>query len=497
MSQPATSSGFDLASKASALVMSKAIGAVARLTGIVLLARLLPKEDFGITSFVLITYIAVSALASIGLPDSIYFFFEKYPRSKRTVFRRLVVLLLAMAAIGAVILAAAAYAAEMRGYAAGSMILPLILLLFIDLPVAPINHGLIAIGQAKLAAFLNIILSAVLLLALVVPPLLGLPKEAIAYAFLFYGLVRMALFSYFYQRHIVADEPMPFPNELTKELFRYAVPLGVANVTWKLNQVVDKYVVMFFLPVVAFAEYSAGSWEFPVIPIIASSAAMVMMSELIRRFIDGNRRGGAGLWSQSIEKISLIVLPSMVLIIISAEELIITLFSADYAVAWVVLAIYSLSLLQRVCDYGMLLRAINETPTITRWALYTLTLNFLLSVPLVMWIGMAGAAVATVCANVITWFYAMSRASQALDVTVGELFPVQIYLRTLLVAVISAIPVILLDDYFSAGVVAVLLQKVALYLLTFSMLSSLFGVCSKQDWIFIGRLVGYRPQTGY
>lgn len=498
MNPPNVDSGSELALKASTLIMSKAIGAVARLMGIVFLARLLPKEDFGITSFVLITYIAVSALASIGLPDSIYFFFEKYPEAKRSVYRRLAALLLSMAAIGGVVLIGAAYVAEARGYAATGMMLPLIVLLFIDLPVAPINHALIAIGRAKLVAALNIVLSLLLLLALVLPPMLGLPKEAIAYAFLLYGLVRMILFLNFYRRHIVADKPLPSPNQLTKELFRYAVPLGVANVTWKLNQIVDKYVVMFFLPVAVFAEYSAGSWEFPVIPIVASSAAMVMMSELIRRYIDGNQKSVAALWKQSIEKISLIVLPSMILVIVIAEELIITLFSADYAVAWVVFAIYSLSLLQRVCDNGMLLRAINQTPTITRWALYTLTLNFVLSVPLVMWIGMAGAAIATVCANIVTWFYALYKASGALNVTMRDLFPFQTYARTLLVAVISALPVILIDDYFVVDAAAVvLLLKTALYLVLFSIISSALGVCSKQDWMFVGRLIGYRPQAGF
>ena len=173
------------------------------------------------------------------------------------------------------------------------------------------------------------------------------------------------------------------------------------------------------------------------------------------------------------------------------------MFSSDYAVAWVVFAIYSLSLLQRVCDNGMLLRAINETPTITRWALYTLALNLLLSVPLVIWVGMAGAAVATVCANIVTWFYALNKASAALKVSIHELFPFRFYMRTLLVAALSALPVIIVDDFISGDAVTLLLLKTVLYLITFSTLSSISGVCNKQDWVFLGRLIGLRPQTGY
>ena len=58
----------------------------------------------------------------------------------------------------------------------------------------------------------------------------------------------------------------------------FAFANTVAQIMWKLNEFVDKYVVMFFLPVVAFAEYTVGSWEIPMVPTIAFTVASVMIS---------------------------------------------------------------------------------------------------------------------------------------------------------------------------------------------------------------------------
>ena len=73
-----------------------------------------------------------------------------------------------------------------------------------------------------------------------------------------------------------------------------------------------------------------------------------------------------------------------------------------------------------------------------------------------------------------------------------QLFPFSTYARILLVSVICAIPVVLLDGYMTTDPALALITKVVLYLTMFVVLSSLSGVCSKQDWLFLGRLVGAR-----
>jgi len=490
--------GSEIAARATALISSKAFGAIARITGLIVLARYLPKEDFGVVSFVLITYLSISALISFGLPDSIYYFYEKHPNSRRRVYRLLAKLLVLVAMGGAFILVGIAYVADTRGYDVMGMFLPLILLLLIDIPISPVNHALIAIGRAKLAAALNAVFSLCLFCALVLPPLLDLPKEVIAYSFLIYGLIRMVVSLMFFNRHVHGDETLPRGLGTVKIILQYAVPLGIANITWKLNQFIDKYVVMFFLPVTIFAEYSVGAWELPIVPIIASSVAMVMMSRLVNRYLSGDFRSVALLWVRSIEKISLIVLPIMVLLVVISKDLIATLFPDNYIAAYLVFAVYSLGLFQRVCDNGMLLRAINETKAITRWALYTLVLNLCLSIPLVIWMGMVGAAVATLCANFLTWFYALSRVSKSLEVEIGEVFPFKIYGQVLLTAIVSAVPIVILQDYFSSSHPMALAWKIIIYLLTYSVISTLAGLCNRQDWIFMGRLLSFRSQqAGY
>ncbi len=480
------------------MISSKAFGAIARIGATVILARTLSKEDFGVVSFALITYIAVSTLASLGLPDSVYYFFEKYPNARRSVYRLLAKLLLAVAAVGAVVLVSLAYAAEARGYDVTGMLLPLTLLLLLDLPAAPVNHALIATGHAKLAAVLNVLFSSLLFFALILPPLFGLAKEFISYSFLGYGLIRLSLSLIVFSRHVGGGVEIPANRGSFLEILRYAVPLGIANITWKMNQFIDKYIVMLFLPVAIFAEYSVGAWEFPVVPIVASSVAMVMMPQLVGGFLRDDYRAVAALWKRSVRKISLLVAPAMVLLVLASADVIVTFFSENYAAASLVFAVYSLGLLQRVCDNGMLLRAIDETGTITRWAAYTLVLNFCFSVPLVLWMGMVGAALATLCAGVITWFYALGRAAGAMNLKIGDVFPFRFCGHVLVTATVAALPVIVLQDHFPPASGVALAWKSVVYVLTYALISTLAGLCNRQDWMFMGRLVGLRSQqAGY
>ena len=69
--------GESVSRKAGIIVFSEAFGHLARIAAVVLLARTLDADDFGRLSFALLTYIALTELAQMGLPESVYFFFLK------------------------------------------------------------------------------------------------------------------------------------------------------------------------------------------------------------------------------------------------------------------------------------------------------------------------------------------------------------------------------------------------------------------------------------
>jgi O-antigen/teichoic acid export membrane protein len=215
-----------------------------------------------------------------------------------------------------------------------------------------------------------------------------------------------------------------------------------------------------------------------------------MMPQLVDHYLKRDKDGLLSLLSRSITKVSVIVLPAMVLLVLISQDLMVVLFSASYASAGIVFAVYSLTLFQRVVDYSAVLRAINRTGAVTRWAAVTAVLNLVLSVPFVLWLGMVGAAVATLIATAASWIYILVITGWVLRVPFRRVFPFAFYGRALAVAALSAVPAVLLDGWVEIASGWTIAAKSVLYLATYVALSTISGVCTRRDWEFVAGLVG-------
>jgi O-antigen/teichoic acid export membrane protein len=218
-----------------------------------------------------------------------------------------------------------------------------------------------------------------------------------------------------------------------------------------------------------------------------------MMIPLVTSYLNGNKEELLSLWTKSITKVSVMVLPLMVMFVLISRELIMLLFSREYEGAAIVFSIYSLTLFQRVADYSAVLKAINKTRAITGWAGLSAVINLILSVPFVLWLGMVGAAVSTLIATFIAWLYVLLALSQILNVPLREVFPFGFYCRTLTVAVVSSIPALLAARMIDASAAFDLLIKVTVYFAVFAALATLTGIAGRKDWRFLASLVGLRP----
>jgi O-antigen/teichoic acid export membrane protein len=360
------------------------------------------------------------------------------------------------------------------------LFLALLLLPALELPTMPVTHVFIATDRAKTAAWLNVIFSAALFAAMVVPTLAGLPIVYVARALLLYGALRLAVCGYLFLRYF-GGEREALPAGTAGDLLSYSIPLGVAQLIWKLNQVVDKYVVMYFLPMAVFAEYSVGSWEIPFVPMIANAVAAVMMPRFVAAYLEGRKKDLLDSWTEALNKVSIIVLPLMVLFVVIARELIVVLFTERYLNAVLPFQIYTLILFQRVTAYDAVLRAIDRTRMITLWALGTIVINVVLSVPLVIKLGMVGAALSTLIANVVMWFFVLAKIGEGLEVPLERVFPFRFYGLTLATAAAAGVPVMALPHALTVSAPVMLAAKIALYAASFAAAGSLTGVLGREE----------------
>ena len=478
-------SGRDsLARKAGILVISRAVTIIAQLFSIVILTRRLSVEDFSLISFLLLAYSTVLTLGQLGLPDSIFYFFEKVGGKSRKAFAMLTAKLLFLISIaGSIILLVIEFVAPLGGRELNGLLFPFMLLLMLELPTIPMPNILIAIDRTNEAGLFNIFVGVTQFLALVVPAVLGYSVSYIVYSLLSYGLLRFLLSSFFFVKNFRKEKCLKLPHGIARTVFRYSIPLSIAVTFWGLNRQIDKYIVDWFLDDISFAKYIIGAWEIPFLPTIAYSVAAVMMPQLVSFYLKQDKSGLLKLWLQSIKKVSIILVPLVVMFLVTSEEFITLFFSKKYIEAAVPFRIYTIIIIHRVASYSSLLRAIDETRTITYSAIYLLVINIALSIPFVLLLGMAGPPLATLIASFFTWGYILNKIKLKLKVSLGEVFPFHFYFKTLVTAFVSAIPVLFVKFYleFPNGIKFVTL--ILCYLVTYGIVASLAGVIKKEDWL--------------
>ncbi len=473
-----------LARKAGIFTISRAVSIAAQLSAMIILSRSLPKEVYAQLQYLLLIYGTAQVVGQLGLPDSIFYFFEKYPPEKRRSLARYISRILMYTALGAalILFAIGWWGTADAAYADARPVLWMFMaLVVLELPTVPVPNVLIALDKATRAAAFNIFVGLTQFCAMTLPLLTGDRLYWIAVGLLCYGMLRLLVSAFLLRQNFAGQQLLPLPERFLRELLWYSVPLSLAQLFWTLNRQVDKYVVKEFLSAQHYAEYSNGAWELPIIPTIAYSVAAVMMPQMVSYFLKKDINSLLELWLKSIKKVSVIVLPLVVFFLLASEEFVVMLFSEKYKASALPFFIYTFILLQRVASYSNMQKALDVTREVTLGAIYLFAINALLVVPFVLWLGMAGPPLASVVAQTFAWWYALNVIRKRLGVRFAEVFPFGFYGKTLLLAFVAAVPFYLLKQSWSLSP-AVAFGALALgFFPLFFVIGRLFNVISAED----------------
>ncbi len=484
--EPPARKPMSMAGKAGVFTLSRAVTIITQLLAGVVLAHVLTKEANAIVSYLVLTlYATALAFGQLGLPDSVFFFFEKMPAQNRKAFTLMLAKMLALLAIaaGVIMLAVGWFGAEKEGYAElRTLIWVMMAMLLLELPTTPVPNVLIALDRAKTAAWFNVFTGVAQFIAMTIPLLLPDPVKAIPIGLLIYSGLRFAVSASIFQKLFKQEPLIAMPSGTVSEVLRYSIPLSLAQIFWMLNKQLDKQVVQWLLPNTVFAVYQYGAMELPIIPTIAYTVSAVMMTQLVGHHLRGEKAALLGLWYKSVEKVSVIVLPLVMIFLVAAEEFIALLLPEDYADAVIPFRIYTFILLQRVASYSNMQKALGSTAPITHAAILLFTINALLSVPLVLWLGMAGPPLAALIANIFSLWYALRNIQQLLKIRFSEVFPFRFYLKALGVAALAAVPIFLLKTTVDLPRYWGFFLLAACYLPVYLLLARATGIIEDSDW---------------
>jgi O-antigen/teichoic acid export membrane protein len=373
---------------------------VKTLIGIVLARILLPGE-FGSYRQLFLLYSTFSALLLLGIPQSILYFLPKISdaQQRKAYVGKIIDLTGFLALVFCIVLIMA------RGLVARSFSNPdleILILIYAGYPVfmfitQVFSFIMISSNKADKAAkftIFSVLTDAVLIIGTalyfrnLIPVLFGVMLAA----FVQWTYARVSL------KNISCSSA--WDRDFIRSQFRYSLPLGLSSIIGMLSMQLDKFVISGFFTPEQFAVFSVGAMELPFITIFSNSINSVLLPGISSQ---DNTSEVAKIYRGAVRKNALIILPMATLFFLFAEPIIVFLYSSRYIAAVPFFKVYTLILPLRIATFGIIFMALGKTRQVLYNAVFTLTANLVLNLVLVRYMGMMGAALATV---LVTWMAA-------------------------------------------------------------------------------------------
>jgi O-antigen/teichoic acid export membrane protein len=280
----------------------------------------------------------------------------------------------------------------------------------------------------------------------------------------------------------ISDSEVPL-----KEQVNFSAPLGFSALVNKINRYADKFIVSVLLSATAYAEYSVGAQEMPIIRVIPFAVGSVLISRYVAFQLEKKKEKLLELWYKGVEKVSLLVIPLTIMSIVIAPDLISLIAESegeDYTNAVLPFQIYNLIVLMRITHYGSILQAFGDTKGVFYLSLNLVVANIALSIPFTIWFGIAGTAAATFIANMYNWYITLRRIGGHMDLPAHKVLPFPFYLKVLGTSVLVAIPVWYFRSLFfdTESVITGLVFGIVMYLFVFSVAATMLRVITSDDW---------------
>ncbi len=498
--------------QAGVLVFGKILATLSEAIVPLAIVRLLGKADVGILSGLLLVYSTVALVLTAGFPETLTFYLPtRPPAERRAIARKVAQSLLLLGFAGAAVLVfisllarfmpslANGVAASGKGGVSATESLKYLALLaaypIADLPGRMLPNLLIVEQRAKAAAGVGIVKAIGSSLAALLPIALGAPLWVVVLSIGSFGFLFGSVLVYYINALYPGVPHVTSPISM-KTLLRFGLPLGLTDIVSMLNNQLDRYLIVFFFPAAALAEYQAGAWQIPIITTIPYTIGAVYAPRFVELFSAGRSSEAIGIWRQSALKTAPLVVPITMVFVVASEETMELLFTAGYLRAAPVFRWYCVLTLGRIATFGSVIVAAGAPRLIFQSAVVSLLSNALICYVLVKLIGFNGPAMGTALAFIPSVIYYCYCIALATNLKFKDIFPLFGFLRVLALASVASLPAWWFKHAVAWPAGARLPVEAALLLGSFALLGTLVGEIRRADWAFLGHWLRLRMLRG-
>jgi O-antigen/teichoic acid export membrane protein len=421
------------------LMTGRTIGFVAAFCIPVVLARVFAPEEFGTYKQLFLIAATLFALWH-SMAESLYYFLPLGPRegARYATNAALALAVGGLVCLGALVVMDDTVAGWLNNAALARYAGWLGVYVCLTLASASLEIVMIARGRFTLAAGAYAALDLCRAALLVIPPLLAadlgwLMAGAVAFAAI-RCVVTVGYFAWEFGRALEPD------RRLLRAQLAYAMPFQLAGIVEIVQTTLHQYVVAYRFDAAAFAVYSVGCLQIPLVELITASVLNVMMVRMAEEIREGRPAAAVTVWHDSARKLALVFCPMVVLLGVTAHPLIVLLFTETYAASVPIFIVSSFALLLPMLAVDGVLRVYAETRALLVLQVIRLALTAILIGWCVAQWGLVGAMLATVAAAAVTKILGVAWIGRRLGVGLSHALPWRELAGILLVAVAAGIP---------------------------------------------------------
>lgn len=449
-----------------------------------LMVRLLSKGDYGTYQQLLLVNSMALGLLTLGLPSSIYYFYNRVdPAGRSALVVQTLTLLGGAGAIAAIGIAFASPLIAVRTSNPGLVDLLPLYALAIGLMLAGEHFTSFMVAQDRYTSAVGFetLETVVRVLTLMVPISLGFGMRGLVIAAVLYALGRLAVRTYWLtstgkQRlHLQGGLDTFFGEQLA-----YSIPLWMTSIVGVVGGMLDRAIVAAAFTPVDFAVYSVGAFAVPLDVIFQASVADVLRASLPPLIQRDDLAEVARLLREAVRKLSLIMLPSFVFLFAFAQEFVTLLFTNQYSDSVRVFRIYACGIPLFMFTLSLVPQVFGRTRINLNIVLVVTAFHVALSFTLLKLIGFYGPALSGVVTSYISTIIYLRVATRLTRSSLRQLLPLREIGLTLACA-IAACAVAWLSSTLTASKLANMVLDAGVFSVVFLGAGLAAGLFTPQD----------------
>ena len=452
------------------IVIGRSVGFAAAFAIPIVLSRILDQAEFGTYKQLFLIYATLFGVAQLGIAESLYYFI---PRDCGRTGQHIANAMLTLAASGIacltlLMLFSNAIAGGLANPHIGAGLLPLGVFLSLTLVTAPFEIVLVSRGNFSGAALTYAASDLLRVICVVVPALAIGTIAAVMWGVVAFALARLVAMLWMLRQDIVTG----FRPQLSlwRVQLAYALPFALAVGVEIVQANFHQYVVATRFDVTTFAIFAVGILQMPLVDIISTSAANVMM---VKMSAGGtlDTRAALVLWHDTVVRLSLVVFPLVAFMLIAARDLIVLVFTDAYAASVPIFQLSTIAILPACLCVDAVLRAHAQTRVLFVLNLVRLAAVAVLIGGFLTAFGLRGAVAATLCATVLARALGLARIARLLHLRLVEILPWRQLITTAALAALAALPAVWIHRVMSNTGPVALVIVAGVYGITFMGLS--------------------------